>query len=342
MAFNSEPFSITKPSSWRGINAIVLAIALVLLVVLGILLTQRLQDKGKIDTQAQTMLNLQTALKQMQSSFDTAIADLERYRSDNQQLNAIIDAQTAELTQRKAQITKLLKRLEQADTTQGQLSIAQAELSELIKLRDTYGPTVNALRTENETLKQQNLQLAQELQAIKDSLTTHQQSNQQLRASQKSLEREKRDLLSIKQALESKVNHATALTVLNIRAKGQYLNQKGKLKESLSAELIKKLQISFDIAPNVTTPLGEETFYLRILAPNGVTLGSMATDSGIINLMDSQEQVPYTTYKTLNFTRTNKNITLFWQQNNPFLAGNYKVEIYNKGLLAGKAMFELN
>ena len=63
--------------------------------------------------------------------------------------------------------------------------------------------------------------------------------------------------------------------------------------------------------------------------------------SGIIVNKDSGEEIRFTQIKEVNYERDVNNLCLNWAPSQPFQEGMYKVEIYNKGHLAGSSSFTL-
>ena len=62
--------------------------------------------------------------------------------------------------------------------------------------------------------------------------------------------------------------------------------------------------------------------------------------SKIIN-KKTGEEIRYTQVKEYDYVNDETDLCFDWQPNTPFQKGNYDVEIYNKGHLAGKGNFVL-
>jgi hypothetical protein len=81
---------------------------------------------------------------------------------------------------------------------------------------------------------------------------------------------------------------------------------------------------------------------VRIINPTGETIQVESLGSGVLNNVETTEEVAYTKSKELMYTGTDAMSCLSWQSDTEMEKGLYAVEVYNKGYLAGKSTFKLN
>jgi hypothetical protein len=87
---------------------------------------------------------------------------------------------------------------------------------------------------------------------------------------------------------------------------------------------------------------GEEEFLLRILNPQGETLAVDESGSGSFTSLTTGRQTRYTMKKSVTYNPDSASpVCMTWTSTQPFSQGDYTVEIYNKGLLAGQGRLNL-
>ena len=122
---------------------------------------------------------------------------------------------------------------------------------------------------------------------------------------------------------------------------GLKMRSSGKAVKRRNASNIDQLQICFNTTENQVTEPKLEEFVVRIINPLGETLAVDELGSGIFTSNATGEQIRYTKIKEYDYNRDANTLCLTWQPNIEFLEGNYDVEIYNKGYLAGTGSFTL-
>ena len=63
--------------------------------------------------------------------------------------------------------------------------------------------------------------------------------------------------------------------------------------------------------------------------------------TGVLTLLKTNTQVPYSTKQTIAYKHNQQEICLVWSPEVPFEEGLYAVEIYNKGFPVGHTTFKL-
>lgn len=309
----------------------IIAIASVVIVALLIVVTILLFNKFKLGKQvAQQEIELSEAeqlAQQLEEQYNQAIDELENMRGENEELNALIEQQQAELADQKAQIDKLIR-------NKRNLNKARAEIKKLNAQIEQYIAEVETLRAENEQLKQEKEMLSSDLEMQR-------QTNQQLNEEQAKLISEKEQLSSRAEKLSETVTYASVIRVQDVETTGYMLKSKGKRSKKKAAKNVDQLEICFKTTVNEVAKPGQEVYYIRIINPLGETLAIDEMGSGVLTNRSNGEKIRYTTTKEFDYSQDQDMLCVKWEPQTPFQPGNYTVEIYNKGYLAGTGSFTL-
>jgi len=255
-------------------------------------------------------------------------------KTDNEELNAIIEQQQAELKEQKAKIARNIRNGKN-------LGKAKEEIASLSAQLDQYLAEITTLKNDKELLTAR----VTELNEAKETLTADLEATTTEKVA---LEGEKAQLVSLKTDLESKnssltktVTKASVLAVSEIEVTGFKMKENGKAAKKRTAKNVDRLQICFNNAVNEVANAGEEQFFVRVINPVGETLAIEELGSGVLVNADTNEEVRYTMITPFAYDMNTKQHCAVWEPKVAFTAGNYKVEVYNKGYLAGKSSFVL-
>lgn len=333
---SSSPTPVTPSgSNPQPSNKAPYIVAIVLLslavIVLGIVSFSQGKAKGEL---TEELTETQELKEQLETQYYEAMTELEELQGSNEQLNALIEQQKEELTAQKDRIDRLLR-------DSRNLGQARKEIDGLKAQVEQYLAEINQLREENQELMAENSQLS----IVKDSLSSNLEMasmrNQELSTARAALVSEKEMLEKDRAVLSEKVNIASMIKVENVEVTGLKTRDGGKSVKRRNASNIDQLQVCFNTTVNNVTELGTEEFVVRIIDPLGETLAVDQLGSGIFTSNATGEQIRYTKIKEYDYNRDANTLCLIWQPNLEFLEGNYDVEIYNKGYLAGTGSFTL-
>jgi type II secretory pathway pseudopilin PulG len=306
----------------------------ILLIVVAILIVNNF-SKGKKNRQLGVELNEAQQLNdELQMEFENALAELDKYKGDNEELNLLVDQQQEELSAQRDRIEILIK-------DSNNLKEARRQLSKLIEQRDQYLAELTKLKEENEMLTQENQQLSSEKASLTANLESSQAKNQELSSAKAALTSEKESLEEERRRLSKKVNRASVIELSNIDVTGQINKGGGKWKDKDKADKINRLKICFDMEANDSTEEDVEQFFVRIINPQGETLAMENMGSGVMVNAQTQQKVRYTSVKEVKYNNQAGQACTTWAPGLPFQEGTYDIEIYNKGFLAGKTTYEL-
>ncbi|NRB63706.1 MAG: hypothetical protein HRU40_11900 [Saprospiraceae bacterium] len=321
-------------NSQRKLLAIAGAIIAVLLIVNIILLVGR-NRAANTNKDLTTQLDESEQLKaELEKEYYEALTELEDMRGSNEELNALIESQKAELKKSKTQIEGLLR-------NKRQYSKARAEIQNLNTKVQEYLAEINLLKQENEELMAATDSLSSENQTLLTNLNQQRDSTRQLATAREALLTEKEMLVQSKEDLSRKVNIASVVKVNKLEAEGQRVKGNGKASANNKARNVEQIQICFETAANKVTDTDTETFLVRIVNPNGETLAIESLGSGTFQENENQETIRFTKIAEVPYENEKRDVCTLWAPGQSFSAGSYTVEVYNKGYLAGTTTFEL-
>lgn len=218
------------------------------------------------------------------------------------------DSIVAQLTQEQLRTQQLLEELKKVKANDArEIARLKKELATVRDVLRSYIRQVDSLNQINETLRIENSQIRDELAA----------SN-----------REKVGLANEKASLSEKVAIAAQLDATGITMTP--LNKRNKQAKKMKD--CKQIQVSFNIAKNVTAANGQRTVYVRIQTPNGDVL-----NGGSFNYED--RRIEFSMKKTIEYAGEELPVTTYWDVTEFLSAGDYRVSIFVDGNMIGTRTF---
>jgi uncharacterized protein (DUF3084 family) len=307
---------------------------IVLIGIIGFLLINNNQKTKVVQEQAVEIDEIERLKLDLEKQYFEALSELESQRGTNEELNALIERQKEELKQQKKQIGQLLN-------TRSDLNKARQQIADLKTNLSNYLEEIRDLKEMNEMLSSENQQLQVKTSQLSEEVQRERSAKQELSAVKETLSSEKERLERNNQNLSKKVNKASVIQVSNLQITGLEVRSSGKERKKSKAGSVDRLRICFTAAENTIAESGYERYYIRIVTPAGVTLGTDSDGSGSFNSSDDNSSIRYTLIKEFDYSNTKQDICVNWDQDNPFGKGDYKIEVYNKGYLAGSSVFKL-
>ena len=249
------------------------------------------------DQQAQIdSLTLANEKLLLQTEYENLNAEFQQYENQAQYLQN--DSLLEQYNQAKDKAEKLLAELKSERATNGRrIKELQGEINTLKGLLRHYVTVIDSLSRENSALKDENQQLQSQNAELSSTVNDYSEKNQRLNE---------------RMQLAEKLN----LTGLQFSA----LNKKGKNEKKINKA--KQLVVTFTIPQNNSTPVGEKTFFVRIVTPEGNVLGSGRTfpfEGG---------NVAYTEKKTIEYDQQETTLTLYHNVTTALTKGSYTVEVF--------------
>lgn len=326
----SNPTPTPTPQPAKGNKSTILTVAVVALAALLAFTTYGWLSGRTENAELNTELSETQEFKaQAEQQYYEALAELEEMRGDNEDLNALIDQQKADLKTMKEKVDGLTR-------DSRNLSAARRELAALREQADSYVAELNQLREENALLTDANQQLTTERDVLSTDLQTAQTENQELNQARAVLVSERDELSNQNEQLNAKVTVGSVIGVGNLTAVGQKQRNSGKFVDRNSARNVDRLHICFTTEDNRVAEPGEEVYYLRIINPAGETISIAAEGSGTFQSQENGQMIAYTKPVSFGFDGAPSDLCTNWQvAGQAYNEGEYIFELYNKGYLAG-------
>ncbi len=216
---------------------------------------------------------------------------------------------------------------------QEEMAIQQEKINRLIAIQADDAYKIKMYKREMETLRSVLRSYIVQI----DSLNSHNQAlmaeNVQLKRSEQQLKTEKNRLETDKAQLEEIKDLASSLQVSDIYI--EPINERNRPRRRINS--IHKIRTDFIVRANSVANPGEKTIYLRLVRPDGVTLGSPEME--VIQV--GGETLPMSASRTITYENTDLPVSIFWTNNGEIVPGEYTVELYAEGRLIGSDLFSL-
>lgn len=315
-------------------RTIFIVVTVLLLGIIGFLLINNSQKSKQLDQQTVELDDAEKLQMDLEKQYYDALSELEQQRGTNEQLNAMIESQKEELKQQKDQISQLIR-------TKGDLDQARSQMKQLRVQVDGYLAELENLKAQNEELTSRNSELTEVNTQLGSEIQRERMEKEDLASAKAALTSEKERLESNNMNLTRKVTRASMVPVSSIEVTGVQVKESGKERKKKRASSVDRLKICFSALENKVTDAGYERFYIRVISPLGETIAVDDKGSGTFISGESNEQLRYTQIQEIEYSNAKAATCLNWDGDGDFAPGDYKIEIYNKGYLAGQGTFKL-
>lgn len=309
-------------------------IAIMLLLLVNAYMMYNKYNQDKIIQKQQEELEEVTQLKNdLDEEYFEALSELDDLKSDNEELNTIIEEQKKKIREQKENIDRLI-------IDRSQLQEAKNELENLKDNIDGYLAEMEQLYQEKAELNELNQSLSARNESLEDRVSREREEKMRLKEQKDTLLSSTIQLQKQQQQLAEKVDLASVIRVENIDAEGFKVSRSGKYRSRRKADNIDILKICFETTFNRVAAKGEETFFIRIINPLGETMAVDALGSGVFTMEDGNE-VRYTQSIEIDYQGEPNRYCMEWKPNAAFKSGLYEIELYNKGHRTGKTTMEM-
>lgn len=328
----NQPYSTPDPQPRANRTGFIVAIAILAVAAIGLLVTTVSQNQAK--TEMSSKLDETEKVKaDLEKQYYSALSELEEMKGSNEELNSLIEKQKEDLTSQKGRIDVLLR-------DSKNLGAARTELKSMRAQVVQYVAEINQLKSQNQELTTQNTDLSNQKATLETDLSSQRTQNEELSTARAALVSEKESLEQERAKLSTKVNFASVIKISDVEIQTLRSKSNGKFAKEKSAKDVDQVQICFNTTANEVAEAGNEMYNIRIIDPQGVTLSVADLGSGEFK-SSNEEMMPFTTAKEFSYNNTASQLCSNWAPSQPFTKGNYKVEVYNKGYLAGSSSFSL-
>ncbi len=282
---------------------IIIPLVVILLLLLGGLayLYKSLDEQKKVNQDMQELAELDK--KEMQNEYEEFA---RQYSEMKTQINN--DSIVAQLTKEQMRTQELLKELREVKANDAR------EITRLKKELATCRAIIRSYVLEIDSLNRLNQNLTAENTRVKGQ---YEEATRQIQG-----------LSAEKSTLSEKVAIAAQLDATGISMK--LMNKKNKAIEN--TDKAKTIQVSFNIARNVTAKNGVRTFYVQIKTPTGKVLsgGSFPYEN---------RTIPYSMKKAVEYNGEETPVITYWNINEFLSEGTYRVSIFAEGNMIGSRSF---
>lgn len=279
----------------------------------GILLWLLWQAKSEVKTE-------KIIVKQITVERDNVQAELEALKQDYETLQATDEAMQADIDEKKARIEELLKEAAKHKNDANIIKKLRQETETLRAIMKGFVRTIDSLNTLNQTLVEEKKNLHHQLGVEKQK--------------QNVLKQEKEDL-------KTTIAKGSVLSCFNISAKAVAFKRGGtKESETTKAKKAEKIKISFTLGENKIARAGEKTVYIRVMTPDGKEMAKSYDDSYKFTFNNSSGY--YAGKETLNYANKEISGVTYCEGQDPFVPGDYLIEITCDGVVIGNSSLKLD
>jgi len=280
------------------------------------------------------LVELEKVQAELEQDYTAALEGLEDMRSDNNELNSLIESQKVELKSQKDKINNLI-------WTRRELNKAKDEIANMNSQAAQYVAELAKLRDENTNLMASNTQLKQQNSSLNTQYLNEQTAKKEIEAARAVLAVEKERLAKKNEVLDTKVDMANAIKVNFMKVQGYQLKDNGKKKKKSRAKNINLIEVCFTTETNLVTPSGPKEFQVRLIDPLGETVARDDMGSGVLTNKLDNTQVRYTSTGIIEYNNEDTEGCILWKVNDRLPKGMYDVEIYNNGFKVGKGNYKM-
>lgn len=216
---------------------------------------------------------------------------------------------------------------------QEEMTIQQEKIERLIRIQADDAYKIKMYKREMETLRSVLRSYIVQIDSLNSKNQELMAENVQLKRTGQQLQTEKEQLQTEKTQLEEIKELASSLQASDIFV--EPINENNRPRKRLKS--IHKIRTDFVIRANPVVPAGDKTIYMKLIRPDGVTLGSPEME--VITV--GEEEVPVSASRTITYENADLPVSIFWTNNGELVPGEYLVELYGEGKVIGSNVFVL-
>ena len=282
---------------------------ILLFVAVGLLVFLFFQEK-KIKKQQAIKMQFIEEKNALRDDLDDLIDEHDNLLEQYGDLNTQLGERDSTIRSQISEIRSLIR-------TKEDLKIAKVKMEILKTISKKYLADIDSLYTINVQLHNEN-----------DSVI---KVNKNINWKNYKLNKENHELID-------KVNKGSVLEVGGILVETLKYRNSGKEVETSSASKVITIRITFNIKQNPIAEKGPKTIYLRFLSPDKkLLLNTNRTQ----NFVTEQGELRYSISKQFQYENKELSFSIDFKRRNPLKEGEYIVEVYIDGFLAGTSKFYL-
>ena len=223
------------------------------------------------------------------------------------------DSLIALLTTEQMKVMRLMEELRTVKVTnERRINELSREIVSLRAIMRNYVIQIDSLNSENQQLREEKERETRRYQQASSQVT---------------------QLTREKEQLTERVTLASRLNAVGIQAK--LINTRGRDVRRLNQA--EQIVIAFQIAKNISAPVGEKNLYFRIMRPDDDILRK--PNSGVFPF--EGKDIAYSMMKPIEYDGEEMSQTVYWKIEEHLSAGTYRVDIFADGNNIGRQSFVL-
>ena len=223
------------------------------------------------------------------------------------------DSLIALLTTEQMKVMRLMEELRTVKVTnERRINELSREIVTLRAIMRNYVIQIDSLNSENQQLREEKERETRRYQQASSQVT---------------------QLTREKEQLTERVTLASRMDAVGIQAK--LINTRGRdVRRLVQAD---QIEITFQIAKNISAPVGEKNLYFRIMKPDDDIL--QKPNSGVFPF--EGKNIAYSMIKSIEYEGEEMSQTVYWKIEEHLSAGIYRVDIFADGNNIGRKSFTL-
>ena len=284
-----------KPATQSNMIAITGVLAILFLASIAMFLSQRSKMiemevllTQERDSLANELRNMIHAYDTMRTTNDTLQAGLERERE-----------RIVNLLQINASNAQLIRRY-------------RSEISTMREIMVSYIVQIDSLNTRNQLLREENIEMRQQMRVVRDANTELSRAREQLS-----------DRVALASIIQAKDLVVTAMN--RNRREVSRINQ------------MTTLRVCFTLRENPVASAGEKEVFMRIIRPDSLVIATSPDNVFTYN----RRQMIYSAKRTVDYINQDVEMCIFMENTGDFVVGTYSVELYLENNIIGRTTFIL-
>jgi hypothetical protein len=204
---------------------------------------------------------------------------------------------------------------------------------ELRTVKATNARRINELRKELETLRAIMRNFVVQIDSLNAANQQLRDANAQTTRRLQQASSQVTQLTRETERLTERVTLASRLDAVNIQVKA--VNNRSR--EVKKAKDVNRIDISFQLAKNITAMTGEKNIYIRLMKPDDDILRK--PNSGIFSF--ENREIVYSMMKPVEYDGEEQPIVMYWNVEEFLSEGTYRVDIFADGNRIGRKSFVL-
>lgn len=301
---NKSTSADVKSQNDKVYKGTIIALVIIIGVLAFMLITSR-QALQEVSTEKTIVDELNLELK------DELNTVLEEYTMVKMEYDSVLTKQDSIIQANAREIERLIA--QQVDYRR-----IRRQLNLLREITQNYVREIDSLYTENRVLKAENVEMQQEIQRVTRRTT---------------------ELAETKEALESKVEVASALRAFQINATPLRLRGRGREEETDRARRTDRIRVCFTVGANPVANPGTKNAYVRIADPAGNIL--RISDADQYSFVIEQDTLQFSMKGPFTYVNQDTEVCLYWEKQDEFDEGMYLVSVFTDEFRMGETLFSL-